>query len=246
MGSLVDHYKLLPWMCATIKRANPDSRAFVELEGYRFKRLFVTYRACLNGFILGCHKMLFVDGSHLSGPYEGTLLRAVALDVNNHLFDVTYAVIEGENNDDWLWFLTMLYEYLGGLKPMIMSYRHKSLVYGVLWVFDLQNHNYCTVHVRETFLDYAGKLGIRRNASKDLVKEMFNRVAYAATIAEYVQALEEPRQYKRELARWVEDNELKRWAQSKFTKKRWGKLNNNPVESWNNWMCGLRQKSIPC
>ena len=34
--------------------------------------------------------------------------------------------------------------------------------------------------------------------------------------------------------------------QSKFTKERWGKLNNNPVESWNNWMCALRQMSIPC
>ena len=44
----------------------------------------------------------------------------------------------------------------------------------------------------------------------------------------------------------MEDNEPERWAQSKFTKERWGKLNNNPIESWNNWMCRLRQMSIPC
>jgi len=47
----VDHYKLLPWMCAAIERGNPDSRAFVELEGSRFKRMFVAYGAYLNGFI---------------------------------------------------------------------------------------------------------------------------------------------------------------------------------------------------
>ena len=33
--------------------------------------------------------------------------------------------------------------------------------------------------------------------------------------------------------------------QSKFSKERWAKLNNNPIESWNNWICGLRQVSIP-
>jgi len=39
---------------------------------------------------------------------------------------------------------------------------------------------------------------------------------------------------KRELAIWIEENEPECWAQSKFTKERCGKLNNNPVESWNN------------
>jgi len=50
------------------------------------------------------------------------------------------------------------------------------------------------------------------------VKELFNQLAYAATLAEYGQALDELRNYEQELARWVEDNELGRWAQSKFTK----------------------------
>ena len=44
----------------------------------------------------------------------------------------------------------------------------------------------------------------------------------------------------------MEDNDRERWAQSKFAKERWEKLSNNPIESWNNWMCGLRQMSIPC
>jgi len=30
--------------------------------------------ASLNGFILGCRNILFVDGMCLSGPYEETLL----------------------------------------------------------------------------------------------------------------------------------------------------------------------------
>jgi len=91
-------------VCSVV-RANADSRAFVELDVCRFKRMFVAFGACLNGFILGSRKMLFVDGIHLIGPYEGTLLVVVALDTYNHIFELAYAVVGGETNEDWLWFL---------------------------------------------------------------------------------------------------------------------------------------------
>jgi len=100
MGRSEDHYKVLPWMCVAIIRANPDSRAFCEVEGCRFKRMFIAYGASLNGFILGCQKMSFMDGTHLSGPYEGTLMAATTLDADNHLFDIAYVVVAGENKED--------------------------------------------------------------------------------------------------------------------------------------------------
>jgi len=37
--------------------------------------------------------MLFVDSTHLSGPYKGTMIVAVALDADSHIFDVAYAII---------------------------------------------------------------------------------------------------------------------------------------------------------
>jgi len=37
MGRLEDHFKVLPWLCAVIVGANPDSRAFCEVEDSRFK-----------------------------------------------------------------------------------------------------------------------------------------------------------------------------------------------------------------
>jgi len=100
MEKLVNYYKLLPWMCAAIVRANPDLRAFIELDGCRFKRIFVALGSLLNSFILGCRKMLFVDETHLSRSYKGTMLAAVALDTNNLEFDVAYAVVGRETNED--------------------------------------------------------------------------------------------------------------------------------------------------
>ena len=43
----------------------------------------------------------------------------------------------------------------------------------------------------------------------------------------------------------MERNEPERWAQSKFKKERWDRLNNNAIESWNKWMLFLRCMPIP-
>ena len=50
---------------------------------------------------------------------------------------------------------------------------------------------YYVRHVMENFLSKVAKLGIRRNASKNLLKEMFNRLAYATMKVEYEGALDE-------------------------------------------------------
>jgi len=59
---ILDHYKLLPWMCATIVRANPGLVAVCEVDGCKFYRMFVAYVANVNSFKLGCRLVLIVDG----------------------------------------------------------------------------------------------------------------------------------------------------------------------------------------
>jgi len=79
----------------------------------------------------------------------------------------------------------------------------------------------------------AGKYGIRKEATKQLVKEMLYRVAYATTLGEYNDAMQELRAYMLELAQWVNDNdnEPEQWAEAKFKKECWDRLNNNVIES---------------
>ena len=69
---------------------------------------------CLMDSYSDIKKLLFVDGTHLSGLYKGTLMAAIALDVDNHLFDVAYRGVSGETTEDWLWFLTTLRSVLAG------------------------------------------------------------------------------------------------------------------------------------
>lgn len=58
-------------------------------------------------------------------------------------------------------------------------------------VFGIESHTYCPRHLRENFLTHAGKYGFKRQAMKDWLKEVFNRVAYTPSVMEYVLAMEE-------------------------------------------------------
>ena len=73
-------------MCAAIVRASSGSVAFCEVQGSRFRRMFVAYAVDVNWFKLGYRMILFVDNYHLRGAYKGTLLAACALDADNCLW----------------------------------------------------------------------------------------------------------------------------------------------------------------
>ena len=96
------------------------------------------------------------------------------------------------------------------MQLVIMSDRNQGLLSVVLRVFGIENHSYCLKHVRGNFLTYMGKLGIRRQALKDLLNEVFNRFTYAPAGIECGVAIEELRKYKPQLAAWVKCNESKR------------------------------------
>jgi len=104
------------------------------------------YRAALNGFIMGSRKILFVDAVHSSSPYKRTLLATIALDVDNHLFDVNYVAVLIKNKKEWFRFMTVLAKCLGGLKPVIILDRNPRLLYAVYGVFGAENHSYY-VHI---------------------------------------------------------------------------------------------------
>ena len=74
-----------------------------------------------------------------------------------------------------------------------MSDGNQGLLAAMPQVFWKEDHTYCVRHRTENFVGEAGKLRVRRNASKELVREMFMRVAYAPTVVEYNSAMEELR-----------------------------------------------------
>ena len=50
-----------------------------------------------------CHPLIGLDGTHLKSKYQGILLAATGVDANGSLYPLTYAVVDAENDDNWLW-----------------------------------------------------------------------------------------------------------------------------------------------
>ena len=100
------------------------------------------------------------------------MLAACAVHADNHLFNFAYTIVSSESVEDWVWFLQSVADCLRGLKTVIMSDRGQALLKAIPLVFGKENHTYCLRHLAENFLQVSGKHGIRKEATKQLVKEM--------------------------------------------------------------------------
>jgi transposase-like protein len=74
--------------------------------------------------------IISVDGTFLTWKYKGSLMIAVGITVESHLLPLAFALVEGENNESWSWFLTRK-EVLGLDRSICMiSDRHRGLLNG--------------------------------------------------------------------------------------------------------------------
>ncbi|CAL2226461.1 unnamed protein product [Prunus armeniaca] len=64
-----------------------------------FQRMYIYMGALKKGFKAGCMPLIGLDGCHLKNPYEGQLLSAIGLDVNNMTWVIAYAQVEVENKE---------------------------------------------------------------------------------------------------------------------------------------------------
>ncbi|XP_073138855.1 uncharacterized protein [Henckelia pumila] len=99
-------YGRLHWYCNAVKETNPGSFADCEIYDVtqKFQKLFICLNACAVGFVNGCRPFLFLDGTHIKNKYKGCILAAVTKDGNDDLFTLAYAVVDAENDKNWLWF----------------------------------------------------------------------------------------------------------------------------------------------
>ncbi|XP_074318742.1 uncharacterized protein LOC141655564 [Silene latifolia] len=93
-----------------LKKYNPGSYAFVMVGRIErpppvFQRMYISLKACIEGFVKGCRPLVGIDGCHIKGMYLGIILIVEAMDGNNNIFQIAWAVVEVENRDSLKWFL---------------------------------------------------------------------------------------------------------------------------------------------
>ena len=113
VGDYIEQYGDLHDYTHEVLRTNPGSTCVVETSREEstkgeFLRFYVCFKACKEGFINGCRKVIGVDGCFLKGLCEGQLLCAIGRDGNNQMFPIAWAVVRTENAYNWGWFLKLL------------------------------------------------------------------------------------------------------------------------------------------
>ncbi|KAJ0967547.1 hypothetical protein J5N97_024464 [Dioscorea zingiberensis] len=231
-GTLEDGYRLLPAYCEQIRRTNPGSIALVYATGSEncFHRLFISYRASIYGFLHACRPLLELDKAQLKGKYLGSLLCASAVDANDTLFPLAFAIVDSETDDNWMWFLSELRKLLGvstDKMPVltILSERQKGVVEAVETHFPSAYHGFCLRHVSESFRD--------EFKNSKLVNLFWNAV-YALTSAEFEMKVAEMMEVQ-DVMSWFHRYPPSLWAVAYFEGVRYGHFTLGVTELLYNW-----------
>ncbi|CAI9267040.1 unnamed protein product [Lactuca saligna] len=158
---------------------------------------------------------LGVDGAFMKGPFHGQILSAVALDGNNGIYPLAYAVVEAETLNSWTWFLTHLGDDLGlasNSNFTFISDRQKGLSSAIADLFPCAEHRYCVRHIHEN---------MRSRWRGDKFKELLWNCSTTYTVQEFEKEMEEVRKLNQECYEWLKQIPPQHWARSHFTGALW-------------------------
>ncbi|GMJ05648.1 MUSTANG 3 [Hibiscus trionum] len=240
-GSSEEGYCLLPAFCEQITKTNPGSIAEVFTTGAdnRFQRLFVSFYASIHGFLNGCLPIVGLGGIQLKNKYLGTLLSATSFDADGGLFPLAFGVVDTENDDNWIWFLSELHKALAmNSKKMPQLTFLSGGQIGALDVvrikFPNSFHALCMRHLSES---------ICREFKNSRLVHLLWKAAYATTTSAFKEKMAEIEEVSPEAAKWMQQFPSSRWALLYFEGTRYGHLSSN-IEEFNRWIFDARELPI--
>lgn len=248
-GSEEDQYSLLPGYIAEIQRSNPGSTVVMKMvEGFRdritgqcrFERIYICFAGVKAGFLSGCRKLLFFDGTFLKGSCGGVLLTAVGIDPNNGFYPIAYTATEGENGSAWCWFLSILRDDLGIEKSeewTLMSDKQKGLIQACELVFSRSTHRFCVKHLHSNWSS-AGFKGFA-------LRKALWAAAKASTPAQFRAKMQKLADIDYEAAMWLAERPSSEWCRAFFkVDPKCDVLLNNHSESFNGKILEHREQPI--
>ncbi|KAL7240669.1 hypothetical protein ACSBR2_006339 [Camellia fascicularis] len=168
----------LRWYNNVVMEYNPGSYINLDFDEHntrRFNRLFISFKACIDGFN-HYRPLLFLDGTFLKGRFKGTLLAATAKDGNQGLFPVAFTIVDSKNAANWAWFLQNL------ANLTFVSDRHVGIIESLPTIFSSSHHAFCMQHLQRNLKDkmkYVNKLYRIGLVSK------LRECAYAPTVLDF-------------------------------------------------------------
>ncbi|CAN1131398.1 hypothetical protein LINPERHAP2_LOCUS6379, partial [Linum perenne] len=113
-GAYEAEYAILRTYAEEILRISPGSSVKIMVDTnnpnnvHHFQRMYICFDSLKKGFLVGCRKIISLDGCFLKGLCKGELLTAVGRDANDQMYIIAWCVVEVESKSSWDWFLEQL------------------------------------------------------------------------------------------------------------------------------------------
>ena len=130
----IGQYMLLPDLFRVIKEQDPHGSSILESqdcawdeEKQQFKRCYIALSFMKHFWKKSLIRMIVIDGTHTKlADFKHIILLAVTFDGNNEIVILSFAVVEVENKDNWVWFQERLQEDFPGF-DCLMSDADKGI-----------------------------------------------------------------------------------------------------------------------
>ncbi|XP_055801497.1 uncharacterized protein LOC129870680 [Solanum dulcamara] len=239
-GSSEEGYCLLPAYCEQIKKTNPGSYAEVFTAGSdsRFQRFFISFYASLHGFLNGCLPVICLGGIQLKSKYLGTLLSATSFDADGGVFPLAFGVVDEENDDSWMWFLSELRKALEmsteKIPPLtFLSDGQKSIADALKRKFPSSCHAICMQYLSES---------ISKDFKNSRLVQLLWKAANSTSTRGFKEKMAEIEEVSSDAAMWLQQYPPSRWALIHFDGTRYGHFSSN-INEFNKWI--LEAQELP-
>nr|XP_043640069.1 uncharacterized protein LOC122611159 [Erigeron canadensis] len=234
-GSPKDSYNKLPWFCRILVKTNPGSIANLVISNNRFKSLFISFYASINGFQKGCRPLIFLEAASLKSRYGEILLTATAIDGNDGFFTISFAIVDVEDDDSWHWFLEQLKASILNSRPITFVIdRDKNLKNSVRAVFENAHVGYSIYHLLASFKgDIKGPF---HGDGKGFLNVHLLAAAHAVRPAGFKKSTEHIKLISSQAYDWVMQSEPEHWATSSFKGERYNHIIEDVGDSYTKLM----------
>ncbi|KAK6945911.1 MULE transposase domain [Dillenia turbinata] len=240
-GSSEEGYCLLPSFCDKLKKANAGSIAEVFTTGAdsRFQRFFISFYASIHGFLNGCLPIVGLGEIQLKSRYLGTLLSATSYDADGGLFPLAFGVVDVENDESWMWFLSELHKALEMNSENIphltfISDGQKGILDAVKRKFPSSSHALCMRHLSKS---------MGKEFKNSRLVNLLWKAAYATSTSGFKEKMAEIEEISYEAAKWIQQFPPSRWALIYFEGTRYGHFSSN-TDEFNTWILEARELPI--
>ena len=219
-GPWNESFQLLYTFKAEVETASPGSVVEIDkhtvkyklkgkaLEKECFRRAFVCFKACWQGFLNGCRPYLAVDATALNGRWRGQLAAASAVDGHNWLFPVAFGVLEVESEESWVWFLQQLRNIIGTPSGLVIhTDACKGLETAVEIVFPGVEHRECMRHLAQNF---------KKKFKGKVYDENLWPASYTCSLRKHEHHLRVLYAHNPLVKEYMDEHHGKLWSRSKF------------------------------